>query len=82
MLNVEETLLTLPELSDDDLNALEDTVGSDESLGDDERQELLEAIDEEWDERDLESDEEDDVFADDLDEVDEDEEDTEGIGIE
>ena len=82
MLNVEETLLSLPELSDFDLETLQDTVKADESLTDDEREELFEAIEEEWDERDEEeSDEDDDVFADEIDsEIDEDEDD--GLEIE
>ena len=82
MLNVEETLVSLPELSDDDLETLQDTVKADESLTDDEREELFEAIEEEWDERDEEDEEdEDDVFADEIDsESDDDEED--GLEIE
>jgi hypothetical protein len=66
MLNVNETIEGLPELSDDELELLELAIETDGSLTEDEKESLSEAIDEEWDERD-EDDGEDDVFTDEID---------------
>jgi hypothetical protein len=79
MLNVNETIEGLPNLSDDELELLEISIES-EVLDEDEKDALLEAIDDEWEERDEDSDEgEDDVFADEIDAdlVDEDEDELE-----
>ena len=77
MLNVEETIESLPDMSDDELDQLNDSVRADTELDDDDKAELLEAIDEELEEREEEEgDEEDDVFADEID-TDEDEDELE-----